>query len=73
MAYTFDRFFYRTLDGLHGLPDAGQYGKPLYANMTTLLLPGQFFDRANTMGIHPDLEISPSYIVFQEEDVNPYG
>jgi hypothetical protein len=73
MAYTFAHFLYRMMDRLHGLPNVGQGTKPLYTNMTTFLLTGQIFDRANMMGINPDLHSSPSYIGFQEEDVKKYG
>jgi hypothetical protein len=60
MAYKFAHFIYRIMDGLNSLPNVGQGTTPLYANMITLLLTGQHFDQANTMGIIPDLEISPS-------------
>jgi hypothetical protein len=70
---TFAHFLYRILDGLHGLPNIGQNAKPLYASLTIFLLMGQLLDRANTIDINPDLDIFPSYIGFQEEDVKEYG
>jgi hypothetical protein len=41
--------------------------------MSTFLVTGQLLQWANIMGVNPDLEISPSYIGFQDGDVKEYG
>jgi hypothetical protein len=37
--------------------------------MATFLLTAQLLDRAKIMGINLDMDISPGYVGFQEEDV----
>jgi hypothetical protein len=41
--------------------------------MATFLLTGHLLQWVNTMVINPDLDIFPSYIGFQDEDVKKYG
>jgi hypothetical protein len=47
--------------------------KTVYTTMSTFLFTGELFQGANLVGINPDLPILPSYIGFQEDDVQKYG
>jgi hypothetical protein len=48
----------------------GKDDKLLYVNMAICLLLGQLLQRANTMGINPDLDIDPKSIGFQQDVKN---
>jgi hypothetical protein len=73
MASTLSNFLKSTLSGQYNLPNVGIYAKTLYLNMATFSLTGQTLQQDITMGINPDLGISPGYIRFQDDDVKKYG